>query len=111
MLQISELGEEIKGFGEGVERQRKDQYHLITPQLWHLFTISFSILFFPHLEIQPLKLQPCWKDSLISYISFSCVYKKQSWHLLEPPCQHVTLIILITSLDTAEMLFCAARPQ
>lgn len=82
---MSELGEEIKGFGEGEERQKKDQYHLITPQLWHLFSFSFSILFFPLLKIHSLKLQPS-KDTLISYISFSIVCTKQSCSHALPTC-------------------------
>lgn len=30
-----------------LERQSKVRYHLIGPQLWHLFSFSFSILSFP----------------------------------------------------------------
>lgn len=42
---MSELGEEIKAATS--VSQRKGEYHLITPQLWHLFSFPFGILFFP----------------------------------------------------------------
>lgn len=41
---MSEIREEIKS---ALESQRKGEYLLITPQLLHLFSFSFSILFFP----------------------------------------------------------------
>lgn len=75
LLQMSELGQEIKAFGEGAERQRNDQYHLITPRLWHLFSFPFSILFFPLLNIHSLKLQPPWKDTLLSDFLLFCIQK------------------------------------
>lgn len=46
--QTLERRSRVSGGTEG--RRRKGQYHLITPQLWHLFSFSFSILFFPLLH-------------------------------------------------------------
>lgn len=85
----------------GAERQRKDQYHLIMPQLWHLFSFAFSILSTP-------------QNSLLEIATSFERFPHLSYFLLH--CIHKAAVPFTHTLKTlpdifSELVFCVARLQ